>query len=407
MKVRVTTHSVRYLFILFSLLLSTSALASAGRYSSEFAWNNPADIIIYEPNMGIDPDQFRQKLTLGEARFSNNASFTGTSGLLGLPPDSGTAASHTTLWIGPSLNYILRLSEKLAFGFSLGHPFETSIEYPQNSLVRFNGVEFTVNSLNIAPSLAYLITPHVAVGGGFDAQQVAAKTSGMFPAPFLLDELFLDNDLKGWGWGWHAGITARPFIGTFIGLSYTSSVRQHLTGNSTLTSVGSGALVATSDPTTPITMPSYTALKLFQALSLNWGILAEIDYTDWSTVQELLIENTALGVNVSSPTNFHGVYRFVGGARYAKNPWVVFAGAAYEQSPTNNVNRTITGSEINYWALGLSGEYSLTKNASFSLGYYYYPVGNVPIANTTAIASTNGTAHVTSNELEAKLKLYV
>ena len=87
---------------------------------------------------------------------------------------------------------------------------------------------------------------------------------------------------------------------TRIGVAYRSSMKYTIEGN--VTFANRPALLAAAIPdgsvTADIKLPATASLSLFHRLNPQWDLLADVSWTEWSTIQTLNIVRTS-GVRVS------------------------------------------------------------------------------------------------------------
>lgn len=391
---------------------STSVYAASGQYFSMFTFTNPAELSLLllpykDPITGETVTQ-HQQLTIGEQNVWYDINYTGTSGPVTIPSLIGTGSvdsnNYYALW---SLAYAARLNDKLVFGLNVGHPFQGEVTYPQDAFTRFAATKFWISNWDFSPSLAYQFDPYFSVGGGLDFQRLWGLISNVvplrLPPAFNVSEHAFNTQVVGWGYGWHIGMLLHPLKGTFLNLFYYSNVPcGKLSGPSNLEGYPSTTSI------THVTLPATTSFKVFQAFTPRWGITGRVDYTVWSTVQNIIFDNTALfNRTINLAYHFRNTWRYVLALRYAPPKWVIAVGASLNETPTRVAVSRITNAENNYPILGFDVTREITKNIKFGVNYYHSFIGKIHLNNVQNGVLTNGTTDISSDHLELRLTFLI
>jgi len=121
-------------------------------------------------------------LVNGNSRFSNdgtsNSAFVpGVGPVPGAPPAFGADDDGGTLGTVPNLYFVMDLTEKLKYGFSITAPFGLKTDYDGDFIGRFTANESELVTIDINPSLGYAINDSFSVGLGVSAQYAEATLS--------------------------------------------------------------------------------------------------------------------------------------------------------------------------------------------------------------------------------------
>lgn len=385
-------------------LLPNLASASNFQSFSGINYSNPADLIYLVKDM-----QFIAGDILASPTITFNGTVTVPSPIpgLGTPVTTTGSSSNQGNFYLPYGRFAKRLSERWVLGVDVTEPFREDIEYSSNSAVRYSSTLSRINSTNVAPSLAYQFAgklSKLSLGLGFDALYMSANLNQQYPAISSFfgvpgNDLAITNYANDWAYGWHAGLNYHAFRGTFLGLSYFSSITPKLTGTSTFTGFANNQGLSSTS-----TLPPTSNFTLTQFLSEKFLVQSRIFYTQWNTIQQIVLLNTA-GPNSTAtiPTNYRNTWRFELRSHYDVTPKTAVQGLlGYDQSPTNNADRSTRLPEVDRYIVGVGGEYKLTKAVGIMFNYAHAFSAGTPTLNNVDPNSgtiTSGTANVADGNL--------
>lgn len=399
----------------FSLMLfSTETLAAAFQAFAGINYSNPAELAITVKDI---------QAILGDLYASPYVMF---NGVVFVPDpthrhnviDRGQASNQGNNNL-PYGRIAKRLSDQWVFGLDVSEPFISNVEYANNSILRYSITATKAYSTDIAPNLAYQFKgklSNLSLGGGIDILRFSADLTQLLPSlpsrrpPRLFGkgpDIFVSNIASGWSYGFHLGAIYHLFKGTFLSLSYFSAFNPKLSG------VSSASGFPTSyNAFTTIHLPSTTNLGIKQYLSEKWTLSAVVRYIHWRCLQQIALQNTA-GPKSTLLLNFNyrNTWRVDVVTRYNVMPQVYLGGfLGYDETPTNNVDRTPGLPELNRIIVGVLGDYDITKqvNAGVSIGYIFFN-GKVPINNINPnnFARTVGKADVWAPIYQLQLTMNV
>ncbi|WP_448203364.1 OmpP1/FadL family transporter [Azospirillum sp. sgz302134] len=277
------------------------------------------------------------------------------------------------------------VSPDVKLGLSINMPWGLSTDYPENWVGRYHGIHSSLQTLNISPTVAYQLLPQLTVAGGLQFQYTKARLSQAIDfgsalaaagvagvAPGSRDGI---GEVKGdsWGFGFTAGTLYEPVKGTRIGLSYRSSVFQELEGDAKFQGVPaplSGSFAPASIKA-KLTTPDIIAAGVYQELTSQFAVMADVQWTNWSRFKELRIRysNPLRGDSVTEEQWNDSWFFSLGAAYKVTDKLTLRAGVAYDQSPVPDAFRTprIPDSD-RYWA-SVGVGYQITDSIRTDLGY--------------------------------------
>ena len=324
----------------------------------------------------------------------------------------------------PAIYYNYPINPQLAFGFSVNVPFGLGLNYGENSDLRYGLIKATQSSIDIAPSLSYLVTPQFSIGAGPNFQNYSllalvkqnTTSSGIvIPVPPIVIPPTTDSESKvygsDWGYGGHIGLIYAPSDATHIGLAYRSQIVHHVSGNSELAS-GTASLgpfgnqsSSTNNFRLRFTVPPNVMLSATQKLNSQWSVLGTVDYTFWQTFNYVTTYNVAQGsllppATISVPQKFINTWHVALAANYqATDQWLLRCGLAYDQAPTVNATRSVEFPNGNTIAAGIGARYAFNSKVSVDLGYLHSFVQktHINLTDATTGATENGTLQTTAD----------
>src|SRR5437762_9590346 len=246
--------------------------------------------------------------------------------------DAGSCAGVPNLYFG------VPFTDKWSFGIGVNVPFGLKTEYDSNWLGRFQAVESKVETYNVNPVLSWEPTKDWTVGAGASYQHLkatltsqvnyaaafaqgvqSAVAGGLIPAaaaPTLIGSAAgLESGAKVKGddssWGWNVGVLWQATPQTRIGAAYRSAIKYDIDGNvnfdnptavgplpPTLAPVGAAILNGVNAQlfdggvTLKIKLPQTANVSIFHQFDSKWDLMADLQYTGWSSIEQLQIVRT-------------------------------------------------------------------------------------------------------------------
>lgn len=356
-----------------ALLITTSvAFAEGGRFDNEFAWVNPAELDLtkkYEVTGGLIMPIVRIPLSGTQNFPSVTLPFVGP--VPGTQQNVNVKITERYYLPGGKLAY--RFNDKWIAGLVVGQNYLNDLTYPVDSPLQYSIWRSKVNGYNIAPSIAHQFSDKFTIGAGLDFLRMSAELKTDFgfgntpPIPALspLRTLPFTLAADGWQLGWHAGITAKPWLGSYIGLSYFSSMNVHVKGPVTTRGQADG------DSFGSIERPDVVKLRVFQALNKDFGLIGSLSYIHWKdfkTIVANLPPAASASLQGTTQLTIPLFYRnsWIGefGARKIYKKFTFVGMMRYAKTPINPEFRNISLPENNTWGSTLRGEYNFTDNIS-------------------------------------------
>jgi long-chain fatty acid transport protein len=332
---------------------------AAAAEDSSAIFSNPAALTY------LDGTQFQLGVhfIVPEAELTN----TGTT-TLGVPTQGENKTSKEAA-IVPNIYFSQPVSEKLVLGLGVTVPFGLATDWGNEWFGRYIADRSELHDINIQPTLAYKVSDKLSIGFGINYAMVSAELSnavdmgavflnavqtGAIPAAFVDPALLgsVQADIGGStfdgyskvegddaGWGYNLGVVFKPSENVRVGLHYRSAIELELEGDVDFTV---GALEPFLGSTFPdgggkvdLELPSITNISVHYQIDDKWAVMADAQYTTWSSFEFLIIEfEQQTPPNSVVPELWEDVWRFAAGATYTPNDtWTFRGGISFEESP--------------------------------------------------------------------------
>lgn len=385
---------------------SLSGMGSA--FAGSSAQSDAPGFLSYNPATSTGVSDWDASFTVNgiyptsQAQFSmaTNAALTPTGG--NAAPDGFIKDAYEP---GVQLRY--RLSPDLTAGLSITAPWGLSTRYNDGWAGRYYALESKLITVNTVPSLAYQLSPELAVSAGVQIQYAKGTLTNAidfgtigafgrvgFAVPTTQDGK-AEFTAEDWGYGFVLGALWQPDEGVRFGASYRSEISHRLDGDVdfTLDGAGVGAAFlgltgqfADSAASTKLTTPAVASLGASIDLSSDVSLLGEVGYTWWSAFDELRVRfvNPAQA-DVVQTYDWKNAWFASAGLKYRPSErWTLRTGVAFDQSPTTDATRDPRIPDADRTWLALSAEYDFAGGTSLAVGYGHLFIAEEPISLTAA-----------------------
>lgn len=303
--------------------------------------------------------------------------------------------------------YTNKLNEQWAVGFGVYAPFGLVTDYESGFQGKAFGSKSEVTVMTFQPTVSYAFNDRVSIGFGPTINRIAGTLESDINLPIAGTG---SNNIKIKGddtaIGFNAGLLVQATDTTRVGLTYHSKVKYKLEGH---TEVTKGANVPSAvlnngryDASLKIDTPESWDLSVTQDMSDAWKLYAGATWTRWSRLKDITVNNegvsAATGSGVLAPQivgtikedqNWHDTWAYALGTSYRVTKQVVLrTGLTFDQSPTNNTDRSprIPTGDRTIFSLGLG--YDVMPNMTVDLAYSYLKEEPVKVARTNALGQS-------------------
>ena len=350
-------------------------------------------------------------LILPSAKFNNTGTTPAVSTIGGAGPYAlnGEGGDAGDLAFVPNVYLSWQLNPQWYVGVGLNAPFGLSTDYDANWMGRFHAQKSELKAVNINPSVAFKVNDSVSLGFGVNWQRVEAELTKAVNYSFVAsaggipgvpnnsegsNKIDGDDD----AWGYNLGVMFKVGPNTDIGVSYRSAMKFTLSGSAAFygrpavvdlviggafgpgPAAAAAAQVGDSPVTADLELPASASLGIFHKLNPQWDLLADVTWTEWSSLQTLdIVRNTGFMLE-STPFRWQDTWRVGIGTNYRPNrEWTVRLGVAYDETPTSDTYRTPRVPDQNRTWLAIGGQYKVSNAGAIDFGYAHLFVDDAKI----------------------------
>ncbi|MCU1729004.1 outer membrane protein transport protein [Pseudomonas sp. 7P_10.2_Bac1] len=298
--------------------------------------------------------------------------------------------------------YTNKLNDQWAIGFGVYAPFGLVTDYEHGFQGRAFGSKSEVKVVTLQPTVSYAFNDRVSVGFGPTINRI----SGTLESDITIDPRLGDNNVKIKGddtaLGFNIGVLVQATDTTRIGLTYHSKVDYKLDGHTEISaSPGTSAFGYLQngryDASLKIATPESYDLSLTQDINDAWKVYAGTTWTRWSRLKDITVNNkgvTAAGgalaptlfTSIKEEQNWHDTWAYAIGTSYQLNKqWTLRTGLTWDQSPTNNENRSprIPTGDRTIFSIGAG--YAVNENLVIDAAYSYLKEESVKVHDSNAL----------------------
>jgi long-chain fatty acid transport protein len=383
-----------------------------------------------------------------QAKFSDNGSQ--PAALQALGGNGGDGGSCALL---PALYFAAPINNQWSAGLGVNAPFGLKTEYDSDWIGRFQAIKSKIETINVNPAVSFKASDMVTIGGGANYQHLKAEltsrvnyagaigqaaqqaaAAGQIPpaaiTPILTAYAGAQSDAKITGndgaWGWNIGVLVNVDPQTRFGASYRSKIKYDVSGSAEFSNPPVPALPASLAPVAgalanavngvlangdiklSIELPDTGNLSIFRQIDSKWDVMADVQYTGWSTVQNLTIVRSTGALLSTTPENFRDTWRASIGANYHySDQWMFRGGLAFDQSPVRDAQRTPRLPDNDRTWISFGAQYKFSPQLLLDAGYTYIfvkdPSINQNAGDTQSFGLINGTYKNNVNIVAAQL----
>ena len=320
---------------------SAYAGGAAQAQDATTVWSNPAGM----SRIGDSQVSGALHLITPSLKFRNESS-TAAAGQ-GLGGNGGDAGSLAPV---PNFYLVKPIDSRISMGLGVSAPYKASdaLAVGLGLNIQHMSAEFT-NRVNYAGALLSAAALNGIAPGSAGFNAIAAATAGLESGARVRGS---DN-----AYGWNAGLLWSLNDRSRVGLHYRSSMKYRLDGTVGFTNpalpAGAPAVTAllaggvnttrlfNSAITSDVKIPAIVNLSYFTQLDDRWDLMADAQWTQWSTIKYLTFMRANGAVLQNTPENFKNTWKVSIGANYHYSPqWTLRGGLAFDKSPVQRVDMT-------------------------------------------------------------------
>jgi long-chain fatty acid transport protein len=419
---------------------SASSIGNANAAGAAFTdditamWFNPAALSAFDKRQGAAVVH----IITPKIEFSNDASQPARNQPLG--NNGGDAGGVNVV---PNMFVGIPINPQLAFGLGISTPFGLTTDYDEGWIGRYQALRSEIKTINVNPAISWKATPTFSVGVGVNYQYLDATLSqnvnysgalllagqgAGLPAatlaaigavtPGIDSKATISADDSAWGWNIGAAWDITPQVR--FGASYRSKMKFHVKGNvdfnnptvtlppgtppqlvgavAQLSAGVNQAALFNRSVTSDIELPDIGNLSVLFRLNPQWEIMADAQWTGWSSIPELRF-NTTPALTII-PLEWDDSWKIAVGASYRINDqWKARFGIAFDQTPITS-HPTPRLPDSDRWWFAIGAEYRYSPALKFDAGFVYIKGDSVDfnqnLGNTASFGLINGSYDATT-----------
>jgi len=314
-------------------------------------------------------------------------------------PLGGDGGNAGGLNVVPNLYLSWPINRQWSVGLGVNAPFGLKTDYDDGWIGRFQGLKSEIKTINVNPAVSWKPMDSLSIGLGANYQHIdatftsnanysaallaAAGCSGPNADPQLCAGIAqatpgLQSNVEVAGsdatWGWNLGVLVELTPDHRIGAQYRSALKYDIGGDVTfdnpslaslpqslqgLAGAVNAGLLYDSSVSSRIKLPEIVNVSYFGRLNERWDLMADVQYTGWSSIQTLTFTRGNGEALQSTTENFRNAWRFAVGANYRYDAqWLLRGGLAYDQTPVQDGWRTVRLPDSNRTWLALGARYT-------------------------------------------------
>src|SRR5215510_11853731 len=308
---------------------------------------------------------------------------------------SGGGSNITSALPLLSAFYVYNLARDWKLGVSLTPLMGLAADYGNSWSGRYIVEKESIITLSLNPVVSYRITDWLSIGGGvsvvgaFFSSQSAINN----PNPTLGDgELKLKSTAI--SFNGNVGVLVEPIRGTRIGVAYRSPVNLHFNDivddvrnlgpglNLILDILGRRFDVPRGSKVDfAVVNPQEMMFSVYHDLTRDLAIMGNFGWQNWKSFGNAAVTiHGVTTINATTDLHFSNTYHWSIGAMYRVAPaWLLTAGFAYDTSPVEEKDRTVTMPVDRQIRCAAGVQYDLSARSTLGVAYTLINGGDAPV----------------------------
>ncbi len=278
-------------------------------------------------------------------------------------PMGGTASTDASLQPLPQLHYVYSPQDNpFSFGFGIYAPYGLGVDYGTDTPFSTLGVETELLYGSFNPVVAVELAEGFSLAAGLTLNYSSAvfeRRIGLVPG----DRFEFDGE--DFAVGFNLGMLWKISEHWSVGANFRSPTKMDYDGDS------QASPFSKSVPTSAnLTFPAFVDFGVSFRPTEKWNIEANIDWTDWDSVNETIFSGTFGGDQVLK-FNYESSFMYeLGVTRYFDNGWQVSLGYIYSENsvPDQNFSPLNPDADLHLGSIGVGYE---RENFGVHFGYHF------------------------------------
>jgi len=286
-----------------------------------------------------------------------------------------TDVSKRDLYLPAQLYVTHKLNDKIGIGFGINEPFGLTTDWSNTSSTRYVATYSSIVTTEFNPNIAYQVNDNLSAAFGLAYTHIRATLEKTQPTSAVTDGNFrLSGD--GDGWGVNAALRYKASDTVNLGLSYRSRINVKVDGTAELSGTPLSGNAKTS-----ITLPDLIQIGVSYIASDKLTVNADLEYTMWSTFDELTRESDVAAFNKTEEHQWKNVACLrIGGQYKLSDQWKVRAGYLYDQNPVKEEHFETRIPDSDRQGFSIGAGYTI-GNVTIDVAYMYLLFNKRTISN--------------------------
>ncbi|SFV51589.1 Long-chain fatty acid transport protein [hydrothermal vent metagenome] len=368
---------------------STNSVALSGANiahtrSSDAAYDNPANMIFMEDTNHIEADLMY--IGLSGTKFNGTVSTT----------TQHSMTSEEQTFIIPSVHYVSpKLGENgVRLGLSIVVPGGLTREWKEEP-AKTSAEEFTLQIMEINPTVAYEVTNDLAIAFGFrlvDTNGVV-KSDGTHATYAKISRDMIGSSID---YGYNLALAYHPMDNLELATTYRSKVNLTVNGSADL-SVLNGTSTYSGDASVTIPLPATFSAAAAYTFSTKTTVEFVYEVSYWSAYESLdfkydgTVNNATAIFSASIPKNWKDTNAFRLGVTQELDSVTLMAGVVVDESPTPESTLNFESPGSDSLSVSLGGRYQIDESLDVGLSVLYSMKEDRDISSSVNVNKINGT----------------
>lgn len=292
---------------------------------------------------------------------------------------SGSDGDASTWLPAAGTYYVHNLAPNIKLGMAALGYFGLGLDYDDDWVGRYYVDETKLQTVALAPSLAYRVNERFSVGMGVNVlYSIFEKKAAINNLSQGLPDGKLKMKDEDWTVQLNLGILFEPRKGTRFGIRYLSEADLEFEDRPDFSGLGPGLStilenrgLLTAQLDLEMTMPQAVMFSAYHDINETLAIMGNLGWQNWS-------EFGMVGVSLSSDTltgltvdrNYDDTWHAAIGFQYRlATPWLLSAGLAYDSAMVDEKDLTPDLVAGEQWRFGIGCQYAYSENLTIGFGY--------------------------------------
>ena len=281
-------------------------------------------------------------------------------------------------------------------GITVNSPFGLEVDYGEDFIGRFVSTRGQLTTINIAPSLAYEVSPGLSLGGSVNVEYAKATLEQAIPNPIAAGDGLLSLNGIDWEVGINLGVHYEPSERTRFGASYRSGISHEVDGGVEINGVVPAALggslpTGTFGARANLDLPDIINFDVAHDVNDKLTVLGGLSWFGWSDFQDIRIEFDE-GADPADvlviEEEFEDTIALRIGAEYQyDDQWTFRGGFQFDESPIETETRSPGIPDADRYWIAAGATYQLSDRLSFDLSGAFITLDEETIADVVPTAA--------------------